>query len=103
MSTTTWKRDRVNDPEPFLKIGEVAELMGIGPDAVMWLVNEGLLDCAFVTLGGHHRFLKSDVTAAMESEVVQREIERSLRNTEEARRYRESQTPYVRPLREDEQ
>jgi excisionase family DNA binding protein len=50
--------------EEFLTPGQVARILHVSPQTVNRWANEGRLPCT-LTLGGHHRFRRADVDAAI--------------------------------------
>ena len=53
-----------NRDKEFLTPGEVGQLLHVSPKTVNRWANEGRIPC-LVTLGGHRRFRRSDVEAAV--------------------------------------
>ena len=52
------------DTKEFLTPGEVARLLHVSPKTVNRWANEGRIAC-IVTLGGHRRFARAEVDAAI--------------------------------------
>jgi len=50
--------------EEFLTPGQVARILHVSPQTVNRWANEGRIPCT-LTLGGHRRFKRADVEAAM--------------------------------------
>jgi len=56
--------DDTHDADEVLTPGQVARILHVSPQTVNRWANEGRLPCT-LTLGGHRRFRRADVEAAM--------------------------------------
>ena len=56
--------DTADTAEEFLTPGQVARILHVSPQTVNRWANEGRIPCT-LTLGGHRRFKRADVDAAV--------------------------------------